>query len=202
MHHMRAGFAFKDRDFARAAKEAALAERYLDAPAFRDLRAATIATRAAACAESDDAPKTVALLEPLLEMEAMNPGVRSAVEDNLAWAYLLLDDAALTERALPLLASARSIQPWETSFAVAEACVLAASADSSNQRLARAQQLVKTLERERLDRQNAAYTALAKGLCAAAEGDAKGAIRHRDRAKTLGATAAPLRVLERRLPSP
>jgi hypothetical protein len=80
--------------------------------------------RAAACAESDDATTTVTLLQPLLDSDGLDPGVRSAVEDNLAWAYLLLDDAALIERALPLLANARAVQPWQTSFAVAEACVL------------------------------------------------------------------------------
>jgi hypothetical protein len=67
--------------------------------------------RAAACAESDDATTTVTLLQPLLDSDGLDPGVRSAVEDNLAWAYLLLDDPALIERALPLLANARAVQP-------------------------------------------------------------------------------------------
>ena len=161
MHHMQAGFAFRDRDFARASDAAALAEALWDEPAMRDARDSMIVMRAAARAERE-------------------------------W----------LERALPLVRSAREIAPWHTSFAITEACVLAASSDAANQHVNEARALLKSLEREKLDRQNAAYAALARGLCAASEGDLEAATSLRDASKSLGATAAPLRVLERRFPSP
>ena len=201
MHSMLAMFAIHDRRFSRAANEAMLAETLWNELGAPDARDSMIGLRAVACAESDDAATAVRLLEPLQGAREMNLGVRAAVEGNLAWAYLLLDEADLLERALTLLESARRISPWETTYAIAEACVLAAASDAVNQRVVKARLLLAGIEREKLERQSAAYAALAKGLCAAAEGDFAAATRQRDGAKSLGATAAPLRVLERRIPS-
>lgn len=208
MHYMLAMFAFHDRNFPRAATEAELARQFLDALDVRDaatvtvMHAATTVMRAAARAESDDAAGAVALLQPMLGAAEMDLGVRSSVEDNLAWAYFLLDEPELLERALALLKSAREIAPWQSNSLVAEACVLAASSAAANPRVERARELLRSLAGEKLDRQCSAYATLASGLCAAAEGDRDAAIRQRDRAKSLGATAAPLRLLERRIPSP
>jgi hypothetical protein len=63
-----------------------------------------------------------------------------------------------------------------------------------------AHELIRELGKQSLRGQNAAYAALARGLIAAVRGDPS-ARREYENAKSLHATVAPLRVLERRLPS-
>jgi hypothetical protein len=204
MHHMRAHFAFLDRDFEVAGREAELAHSSWDGskPEFQAARESMIIRRAAARAESDDAEGTIALLQPLVDPPSGNLGTRSGVEDNLAWAYLLVDEPKLLERALALAESARAIAPWHAPYIICRACLLAATASSSNGRLDEARRQIASLSGETLSRQSATYAELARGLCAAAAGDAAASRRYYESAKSLGATAAPLRVLERRIPSP
>jgi hypothetical protein len=197
VHYSLARLAFDDRDFTTAAREAAAARGlWPDEPG----RAALTVTQAAALAESDDAAGAVRLLSPLLELPSPDPGVRAGVADNLAWAFLLLGEPHRLEQGLKLVAEARMLAPWDRSFLITEVSLLAASANPENGRVEVAQELLRQLDAEKLRGQNAAYAALARGLIAAARGDAS-ARREYHNAESLHATAAPLRVLERRLPS-
>ena len=98
------------------------------------------------------------------------------------------------------VAAACALAPWEASFQISRACLEAAAAIPGDGRAERARELLGKLGKKSLRGQNAAYAALARGLIAAAEGDAL-ARREYEIAKSLHATAGPLRVLERRLPS-
>jgi len=89
---------------------------------------------------------------------------------------------------------------WDASFQISRACLLAASAVPGDDRAQVAHELIRELGKQSLRGQNAAYAALARGLIAAVRGDPS-ARREYENAKSLHATVAPLRVLERRLPS-
>jgi Flp pilus assembly protein TadD len=54
-----------------------------------------------------------ALLEPLIEQSPAFEWQRAVAANNLAWLYLLLDDAALSEKSLALSESAYALLPWE-----------------------------------------------------------------------------------------
>ena len=197
-HYFRAWFAFEDRKFETAVRESAKARARFTEPHF--VNALTV-LGAAAMSESDDARGAVEQLRPLLPGVDEDPGLRSTFLDNLGWAYLLLDEPELLESGILLVAEACAIAPWEESYAISLACLFAASATAENDRVNDARELLSTLRLQKLTRQNAAYAALAQGLCAAAEGDAVVARRHYNDAKSRGATVAPLRLLERRLAS-
>jgi hypothetical protein len=197
-HYFRAVFAFADRDFETAAREAAKARARMTDPASIVVISVL---GAAARSESDDARGAVELLRPLQNAPHDNPGVRAGVADNLGWAYLLLDEPELLESGILLVAEACAIAPWEESFVISLACLFAASSTAENDRLNDARNLLSTVRLRKLTRQNAAYAALAQGLCAAAAGDAVVARELYNDAKSRGATVAPLRLLERRLAS-
>lgn len=197
MRFYRAHAAFDDGEFVAAASEAATA---LESGDDDTLRSYLLLLRAAALAQSDDAPGAVALLLPMLESAAVDDGIRASVMDNLAWAYLLVDEREKLEQGLELVAQACALAPWETSFLICRICLMAASANPENGRAHAAQAMLAQLGQEKMTGPNAAYASLARGLIAAAHGDAS-ARREYENAKSLHATAAPLRVLERRLPS-
>lgn len=197
-HYFRALFAFSDGEFEIAAREADRArQRFTETNAI----AAVSVLGAAALSESDDARGAVFLLRPLHEKPIDDAGLRSGVLDNLGWAYLLLDEPEMTARALPLIEAACDIAPWEDSYVISLACVYAASAAPEDGRVIEARRFLTTVNPKKATRQNAAYAELAQGLCAVAEGDLSAARIHYDNAKSRGATAAPLRLLERRLAS-
>jgi tetratricopeptide (TPR) repeat protein len=197
-HYYRARIAFDDQDFALARRAATRAHQ--SAPN-TEWSAALAVTRAAACSESDDAEGAIALLLPLMETESKEDGVRAGICDNLAWAYLLRDEPELLERGLELVAVACHIAPWDRSYQLTRICLLAASANPGNARLEQATAILEKLRGLQLQRQNAAYAALARGLVAAARGNPDEARAELANAQSLRATAAPLRVLERRLAS-
>jgi hypothetical protein len=197
-HYFRALFAFSDGQFQLAAREADGARRRLtDSNAI----AAVGVLGAASLSESDDARGAVSLLRPLHELHVDNAGLRSGVLDNLGWAYLLLDEPETIARALPLIEAACDIAPWEDSYVISLACAYAASATPGDGQVIDARRFLATVNLKKITRQNAAYSELALGLCAVAEGDVAAARTHYDNAKSRGATAAPLRLLERRLAS-
>lgn len=196
MHYFRAALAFEDRDFVLAEREAAIAQEcWTDG----EVRAALTITRAAAFCESDNAAGAIELLLPLLDAPPAHEGSLAGVADNLAWAYFLLDQPALLEAGLELIERACTLAPWHDSYQISKVCLLAASANPENGRAPQARALLERIGRDKLRGQNAAYAALARGLTAAALGDAPLARVQYTTAKSLHATAAPLRVLERRL---
>jgi hypothetical protein len=197
-HYFRAVFAFTDREFETAAREAAKARARMTDPA--SLTAISV-LGAAALSESDDACRAVDLLRPLEASAIADPGARAGIVDNLGWAYLLLDEPELLESGILLVAEAIAIAPWEESYVISLACLFAASGTAANGRIDDARDLLSTLRVRKLTRQNAAYATLAQGLCAAATGEVAAARKHYDDAKSRGATSAPLRLLERRLAS-
>jgi hypothetical protein len=197
-HYFRALFAFSDGEFETAAREADNARRRFKKP---DAIAAVSVLAAAAMSESDDAHGAVSLLRPLHERHVDHAGLRSGVLDNLGWAYLLLDEPETIARARTLIEAACDIAPWEDSYVIALACAYAASSVPEDDLVVQARRFLTTVNPKQATRQNAAYAQLAQGLCALAEGDLPAARTHYDNAKSRGATAAPLRLLERRFAS-
>jgi hypothetical protein len=197
-HYFRALFALEDRAFETAANESAKARAESRDPR---LTVAVTVMEAAARLESDDARGALELLRPLHESPVDDPGLCSAVLDNLAWAYLLIDEPGSIDSGLALVVEARDIVPWEDAYVVCHACLLAASATHDNGRASEARSLLATLKLWKIKRQSEAYAALAQGLCAVADGDLSAARKYYENAKSRGATAAPLRLLERRLAS-
>lgn len=196
--YMLASFAFADGNFpesARLARASRLA--WTDA----DFGAAMTVLEAAALSESDNASAAVALLRPMLATGQHHPGIRAGAADNLGWAYFLLDEPGLIDEGITLVSEACVIAPWEASYSITHACLLAISASDGNGRAADARALLSQWKPRDLRRQNAAYSALAYGLIAVAERDLSEARRQLNRAQGLRATAAPLRVLERRIAS-
>jgi hypothetical protein len=195
MHYFRARIALDDREFALAKRESDCAfEAHAD-PAWRT---AMNVMRSVALLESDDTSRAIGLLESE-SGGVKDEGVAASVANNLAWAYLLRDEPLLLEKGLELAASACRAAPWEKSFQVTKICLLAASANQANGRAEEAALSLEELGRGKTRGARAAYTALARGLLEAAQGRADLARRHYETAKSLRATAAPLRVLERRL---
>jgi hypothetical protein len=197
-HSFRAWFAFVDREFAMAAREAAKARVRTTDP---QVRTSMSVLGAAAMSESDDAPGALELLRAIDVSLVENPGVRAGVLDNLGWATLLLGESDLYESGILLAEEACDIAPWEDSYVITLACLYAASATPANGRAGEARKFLTALRPKATTQQNAAYVALAHGLCAVAEGDVAAAQMHYASAKSRGATAAPLRLLERRLAS-
>jgi hypothetical protein len=197
MHYYLALEAFQERDFITAARQAEISGDLWDDDRVKPY---LVVLRAAALAESDEAARAVALLVPLLEAGPADSGVRAGVLDNLAWAYLLTDEPEKLDQGLELVAEACAHAPWDVSFQISRACLLAASAVPGDDRAQVAHELIRELGKQSLRGQNAAYAALARGLIAAVRGDPS-ARREYENAKSLHATVAPLRVLERRLPS-
>jgi hypothetical protein len=196
--YVRATFAFADQDFELAETVASEAQRECE---HADLLAAAGLLRGAALSESDRVAEAVAHLRMLLDSPIANPGLRAGVEDNLAWAYFLVDESAAYEPGFRLVESARALAPWEDSIAITHACLLAATASAGNGRVLEARALLAGLRAPRVHRPNRAYAALARGLIACSDGDFDAARSEFDDAKSWGATAAPLRVLERRIAS-
>jgi Zn-dependent protease len=197
-HYFRAFFAFSDGEFEIAAREADIARRRFKEP---DAITTVSVLAAAAMSESDDARGAVSLLRPLHEGHVGHTGLRSGVLDNLGWAYLLLDEPETIERARLLIEAACDIAPWEDSYVISLACAYAASSVAGDDLVGEARKFLTTVNPKRMTRQNGAYAQLAQGLCALAEGDLPAARTHYDNAKSRGATAAPLRLLERRFAS-
>ena len=197
-HYFRASFAYHDRAFETAAREAAKARARETNPEIAD-RVAIL--EAAARCELDEASRAIEILSPLCERGFADAGTRAMALDNLGWAFLMLDEPESLMRGLALIEEACDIAPWEDSYVISLACAFAATATPENGRAAEARQFLATMNLAKQKRQNAAYAALAQGLCAIAEGEVATARTHYAHARSRGATAAPLRLLERRLAS-
>jgi hypothetical protein len=198
-HYLLATFAFADGDYPRAEAEAlrALAE-YPDPK----LAAAVAILRSAAHCETGEARRAIDQLRGLEAAVADDPGLRSGVLNNLAWAHLLTDEPPLIEQGIALSASAREVAPWFAPYSITRACLIAASATDGNGRIAEAEAILRRVSAKSLESRSLGYLFLACGLVAAAKGDRETARGALERARRRGAASDSLRLLERRLASP
>ncbi len=194
---MRAGFAYQDRDFARAAKEARKALALSNSPTVVALGTALLAE---ALSESDRPREALDVLTPQLTREDLAPSMRLQLDQAFAWAALLVDEAEVRTEGLWRIAGCVRLMPWDGVLAIKRACLAAASATSPEGR-ADAARLVAELDKFRHHGESLAYLALARGLAAAINNDSRRAREEYEQARSLGATSAPLRVLERRIAS-
>jgi hypothetical protein len=197
-HYLEASFAFSDRDFEAAAREAQRAFEAWDHP---DFQASTAVLRGAALCEMSRVDDAFALLSRLQEKPIEEPAMRTCADNNLAWVFFLVDEPAAHERGLRLTEGACALAPWEAMVNGTRVCLLAASATAGNGHAEEARALLTALEQRHPKNRENPYNALARGLIAAATGDLGTARREYDTAESRGAAAAALRVLERRLAS-
>jgi hypothetical protein len=197
-HYQLASRSYHDRDFGRAIRHLRVAQALTQAP---DFSAACAALHAEALSESDRPARGLELLEPLLAREDLGTRFRSLAEQAFAWAAFACDEPELHERGLVTIEGCARLEPWSSVVLIKKICLLAATATTAPHRLEAARQGLTELALHPLHGESRAYAALARGLVAAAEGDAAAAEESLAEARRLRVTAAPLRVLERRIPS-
>lgn len=117
-----------------------------------------------------------------------------------AWAAFLTDEAGIREDGLARMNECADLLPWNSVYAIKRACLLSTCVVRPEDREA-AMRAARSLEMYSHEGESRAYLALARGLVAALNNDSQLARRCHDEARRLGATSAPLRVLERRIPS-
>jgi len=198
VHLMLANFAYLDRRFADVLREAEMAEALSDD---LEIRTQAAAWKAEALSESDQAQAAVELLRPMLERSDLSEWQRVNVAQSFAWAALLTDDPVLIEEALAVIERCRQFVPWSDVYLIKHICLLAAGARANPERAAQARMLLERLEGFRLRGETAAYGALARSLVAVVNGNSRIARTEYESARIQRATAAPLRLLERRLAS-
>ena len=199
MHLMRASAAYHDHRFDDALREAGIAKAM---SANLETVTQSAVLEAEALSESDRARDAVALLRPMLGREDLTEWQRVNVAQSYAWAALLTDEPVLIDEALGYIGHCRRFVPWTEIYLIKHICLLAAGAGTKPGRAAEARALLERLGEFRLRGEAAAYGALARGLVAVANGDAGLAKSEYESARRQRATAAPLRLLERRLASP
>jgi hypothetical protein len=195
---VRATYAYHDRDHATAVSEAAAA-----AALFKELRfqCAVLALQAEALSESGNPRAAMELLAPLRTRIDLDDETRVHVDQAHAWAALLDDESVQIEDAIPDVARGAMLVPWSDVIHIKHICLLAASANANPGRVAEARRLAGQLSGFDLQGESRAYAALARGLVAAAEGNAALAHAEYRNATGAGVSAQALQVLERRIAS-
>jgi len=198
MHLLRANIAYEDRRYADVVREAERVEALSDD---LELRSQAAVWKAEALSESDRPLAAVELLRPMLERNDLTDRQRTHVAQGFAWAALLTDEPVLIEDALGYIERCRQFAPWAEVYLIKHICLLAAGAGANPDRAREARGLLEQLGKFRLRGESVAYGALARSFVAAATGDRAVAKSEYESARRQRATAAPLRLLERRLAS-
>lgn len=196
--YLRASFAYSDRDYEAAGRLALEAEALA-----HDLnkKATLTVLRAESLSESDEPALAIELLTPLLVREDCTPELRTHIDQAWAWAVLLADDSALLPDALARMTRAVELMPWAAVAVIKHSCVVAATPGEKG-RLSGVFHRLDLLDESLLGREARAYLAFARVLVAHASGDSGQAHAAAKRARNLGITAAPARLLHRLLASP
>jgi hypothetical protein len=199
VHAARASIAFDRQDFATGLREARAMAAHSSNQAHID--AASITAAAALC-ELGDPVAARDFLTPLLARADLDGWLGALARNNLAWVNFLVDDPLSREQGLELSLQAFEALPWNEAITITRASLLCVTAPARATDLDEARRLLASLGGLHLNRQSSAYAALARGLLAAAENNFPPARAALESARGKGATAMPLRVLQRRIASP
>jgi hypothetical protein len=193
--HLRAYLAFLDDDLERMLLEADRAET-LKGPSL-----AIEVTRSAALCQLGRPSQARETLLRGIELPGADPASQVLAQNNLAWANFLIDDVANDHQSLERSSRAMEAMPWLAPIVITRACVLAAYAGTTDQRLAEARGLLAGLGDFTLDRRSSRFAAIARGLIAASAGEFEKARNELEVARSLGDPGLAARVLEARIPS-
>lgn len=192
---IRMHLAWEDGEFDRAMTELDAAESLLGPTAWID------SARGAGWCRLGKPQVARALLENSLRKEDVDPATRALLNNNLAWALFISDDAALDEQSRDASSRAYGVLPWFAPVVITRACSLAAHACPGSERLEQATKLLERLPTLEMSKDSRQFAAVAAGLVAAARGNFREA-RHQLRiAQCFGDPGLAGRFLEARLPS-
>jgi hypothetical protein len=188
--------AYADRDFIAVVRHTEAGIAQSEDP---NLQQYFLALKAEALCELDEPSKALDLLGALPALVSEQSQI--APNAAYAWACLLTDRPELMEDALARITQCASLLPWNAPLLTKRACLLAVTAAAQPDRLGTARGLLVSLVDLDKNRECRAYVALAGSLVAVAEGNSSSARKLGERARALGAAAAAMQLLERRLAS-
>jgi len=191
--------AYHERRFADAVREATRAE---SLSAVEQVKVEALVCKAESLSESDQPRAAVELLRPLLERVGLSEWHRIHVAQSFAWAALLTDEPLLIEEAIGHSERCWLQAPWSDVYLIKHICLLAAGVPANPDRAGEARGLLEQLAGFSLQGESMGYGALARSLVAAVNGNPGVAKSEYESARKRRVTAAPLRLLERRLASP